>query len=43
MNILLYYLILLAFIIGKYFKEGNTIGSVFQYVSTLILIISEIS
>jgi flagellar motor component MotA len=42
MNILLYYFILVAFIVGKYFKEGNTIGSLFQYVSALILIISEI-
>jgi hypothetical protein len=42
-NILIYYLLLLGFLIAKYFKEGNTIGSLLQYVATICLILSEVS
>lgn len=42
-NIYIYYLLLLGFVVGKYFREGNTLGSILQYVAILMLIGSDIS
>jgi hypothetical protein len=33
---------LFSFIVGKYFKEGNTIGSILQYISTFIMLFGDI-
>ena len=41
-NLFLYYLVLLAFFVGKYIKEGNTIGTVGQVIATVFIIIGDL-
>jgi hypothetical protein len=41
-NLLIYDVLLVGLLIGKYFKEGNTVGSVLQYISVICLLLSDI-
>lgn len=40
-NIYVYYALLFGFVVAKYIREGNTIGSLLQYVAILFLLISD--
>lgn len=43
LNIYIYYAVLFGFIVAKYFREGNTVGSIGQYIATLFLLISSMT
>lgn len=38
----IYYLIIVAFFVGKFVKEGNTAGSLLQYVSFLVIVAGDL-
>jgi hypothetical protein len=40
-NIYVYYSLLFGFVVGKYVREGNTIGSLFQYIAIILLLFSD--
>ena len=41
-NIYIFYVVLLGFLVGKYFKEGNTVGSILQYVAVLMVVFGDL-
>lgn len=41
-NIYIFYVVLLGFLVGKYFKEGNTVGSILQYVAVFMVVLGDL-